>query len=307
MSSITFNQSASTNGVRRQLETSTRSLARVFERLSSGQRINRASDDAAGLAVYTSLNLKSAVYSKALRNVSDATSLFSIHEQALASLSDIVTRQLELAQQSANGVFSEVQRSALDKEAEALSWEYSRILNSTSFNGINLLNGAQDSLSIQAGIGAETTLNLKIRDEGLFLTNLTQQLSMGGTADAFSSEVRFLTFKGNDNKDTLLAVSVVSASGRAALRFESFRVDGSGNLQLVNSRVFNSGITTGSLNSATFKIDRTGDTFGGGFGGGGSLEFAVTFLLNDPLFGPSKFNFSSSVSNSGFIDPLVSG
>ncbi len=91
----------------RQLGLSSGNLSRIFERLSSGSRINRASDDAAGLAVSSGLNARQRVYSQGIRNLSDGISALSIADQAISGLSSIVTRQRELAAQSANGVFQE--------------------------------------------------------------------------------------------------------------------------------------------------------------------------------------------------------
>ena len=95
-------------------------LASVYERLSSGQRINRASDDAAGLAVSSSLHVNTRVYNQAIRNINDGVSALTIADQAISNLSDIVVRQTELAEQAANGIYSTIQRAAMDREAQAL-------------------------------------------------------------------------------------------------------------------------------------------------------------------------------------------
>ncbi len=78
-------------------------LSTVFERLSSGQRINRASDDAAGLAISESLNVDRRVYNQAVRNLNDGLSVLNIADSTVEQLSSIVTRIQELAQQAANG------------------------------------------------------------------------------------------------------------------------------------------------------------------------------------------------------------
>jgi len=92
-------------------------LSRVMERLSSGQRINRAGDDAAGLSVSSALNTDRRVFSQAMRNLNDGISAFNIAEGAFDALSQIALRLQELAVQSANGVLSFKQRDSIDKEA----------------------------------------------------------------------------------------------------------------------------------------------------------------------------------------------
>lgn len=129
-------------------------LGRIFERLSSGQRINRAADDAAGLAISESLGADIRVRMQGVRNVNDGISLLEIADSALSQLSTITIRIRELAEQAANGTYSVKQRTALDSEAQALSREFERIIRSTEFNGVNLLTGELSSLRIQAGVGS---------------------------------------------------------------------------------------------------------------------------------------------------------
>ena len=90
----------------RQLANSTSSLSTVFERLSSGSRINKAADDAAGLAIAETLNAKSRVYTRGVQNINDGISVVSIADAAIGALSDITTRIVELAEQSANGTYT---------------------------------------------------------------------------------------------------------------------------------------------------------------------------------------------------------
>lgn len=138
----------------RSLDRSSFVLSGTFERLASGKRINRASDDAAGLAVATSLNAKARILGQAYRNINDGVSLIDIADQAFASLADISTRIRELAEQAANGTYSSMQRNALDQEAQALAREYGRIIDITEFNGIKLLSAEQE-ITIETGTGNE--------------------------------------------------------------------------------------------------------------------------------------------------------
>ena len=137
----------------RHLAESTDAVGAIYERLSSGMRINKSSDDAAGLAIASTLNAQSRISSQSIRNVNDGVSLLNIAEGALSELTNISIRIEELAVQSANGTFSGKQRLALQAESDALVSEFNRIVGSVSFNGTTLLDGDLGRLSIQLGIG----------------------------------------------------------------------------------------------------------------------------------------------------------
>jgi flagellin len=166
------------------LNNTAESLSRVSARLASGQRINQASDDAAGLSIASSLNLKSKVYSQAVRSINDASSMLNIAESAVSALAEIVTRQMELAEQAANGLYSGRQRQSLEREANVLRKEYNRIVESTEFNGIKLLDGSAKDIRIQQGFGAEETLQVSIGGQLGFaagngeFTNVQNQTSL---------------------------------------------------------------------------------------------------------------------------------
>jgi len=134
----------------RNLDQSTGRLNTSYERLSSGLRINRARDDAAGLAIAENLKADSAVATVAIRNANDGISVISIADQAIGQIANTLTRLGELAEQSANGVFANTQRSALQNEFTALTSEIERIALTTKFNGLNLLSGGQ-SVVFQVG------------------------------------------------------------------------------------------------------------------------------------------------------------
>lgn len=123
-------------------ETSGR-LRQSYERLSSGLRINRAKDDAAGLAIAESLRADSRIAAVSIRNANDGISIIAITDGAIAQITNILSRLAELAEESANGVFSNGQRSALQLEFSALMSEVERIALTTEFNGLKLLSGGQ--------------------------------------------------------------------------------------------------------------------------------------------------------------------
>ncbi len=125
----------------RNLYDATDRLKTSFERLSSGMRINRAKDDAAGLAIAEALKADQRVAQVAIRNANDGISIIAITDGAIAQMTNVLSRLAELASQSANGVYSNAQRSALALEFTALMSEVERIAYTTEFNGMKLLSG----------------------------------------------------------------------------------------------------------------------------------------------------------------------
>lgn len=125
----------------RNLDVSSNRLNTAYERLSSGLRINRARDDAAGLSIAEALKSDSRVAGVAIRNASDGVSIIAIADQAIGQIGNVLGRLAELAEQSANGVYGNVQRSALSNEFMALTSEIERIAFTTEFNGLRLLSG----------------------------------------------------------------------------------------------------------------------------------------------------------------------
>src|SRR5262249_43319 len=125
-------------------------LNTIYERLSSGQRINKAADDAAGLAIADSLKANQRVATVAIRNASDGISTIAIADSALGEIGNVLSRLAELAEQSANRTYSTTQRSALNNEFVALGSEIERIAVTTDFNGVKLLSGSS-SVTLQVG------------------------------------------------------------------------------------------------------------------------------------------------------------
>ena len=167
----------------RQLESTTRELGTTFERLSSGLRINSAKDDPAGLALADALRADARIASVATRNANDGISLTSITDAALGEISNILTRMLELATQSANGVYTVDQRSALSSEFIALGSEIERIAVTTEFNGLKLLSGSS-TISFQVGFDGSSTSRISV-------TGVQATLSSLGLAASGSSSLTY--------------------------------------------------------------------------------------------------------------------
>jgi len=137
----------------RRLDQTGSRLSQAYNKLSSGYRINRGTDDAAGLAIAESLKAQSRIAGQAIRNTNDGISTIAIADGALGEVANILSRLAELASQAANGTLSTSQRSVVSNEFVALSSEIERISQVTEFNGIKLLSGT-NSVTIQVGTGS---------------------------------------------------------------------------------------------------------------------------------------------------------
>jgi flagellin len=136
-------------------------------RLSSGLRITKASDDAAGLGVSEVLRAQIRSINQAVRNSNDGISLLQIADGGAENIGNLLSRLRELATQSASGILGSNERSFLDQEFVALRSEIDRISAVTEFNGVKLLSGTDnDSLSLQIGFrsSANDTLTLSLND-----------------------------------------------------------------------------------------------------------------------------------------------
>jgi len=130
-------------------------MGKSLEKLSTGLRINRASDDAAGLAVSEQLRTQVRGLNRAKANAQDGIALLQIAEGAANEISDILQRQRELAIQAANDTLTSTDRSYLDQEFSALTSEIDRISNSTQYNGQTLITGGTDSFG---GVGSSSSV-----------------------------------------------------------------------------------------------------------------------------------------------------
>ena len=137
-------------------------MSKSFERLSSGLRINRAGDDAAGLSISESLKADRRITNQGVRNFNDGLSLLSVADATVESLSNIVIRLKELAEQAANGVYGSAQRKALDQEAQKLSAEYTRIAQTAQFNNVKLFDGSFGNVVMQGGVSVNGGISTSV-------------------------------------------------------------------------------------------------------------------------------------------------
>ncbi len=174
MALVVNNNIASINA-QRNLGVSSSQLEGSVARLSSGLRITRAADDAAGLGISETLRAQIRSINQAVRNSNDGISLLQIADGGAEGIGNLLGRLRELAEQSASGILGSNERSFLDQEFVALRSEIDRISSVTEFNGVKLLSGTgNDSLSIQIGFrsSANDTLSLSLNDLNTNTLNL---------------------------------------------------------------------------------------------------------------------------------------
>lgn len=157
-----INTNLASLNTQRNLTTSQASLATSLQRLSSGLRVNSAKDDAAGLAIAERMNAQVKGLNVAIRNANDAISLSQTAEGALGKVGENLQRMRELAVQAANGTNSSADRTTLDQEYTALAGEVTRVLQSTKFNGLSLLNSSVPAAGFDFQVGANNNANEKI-------------------------------------------------------------------------------------------------------------------------------------------------
>ncbi|NCP65387.1 MAG: flagellin FliC [Paraglaciecola sp.] len=172
------NTNVSSLNAQRQLFNSGQALSTSFERLSSGFRINRAADDAAGLQISDRLTTQVQGLNQAVRNANDAISLSQTAEGALSEVTASLQRIRVLAVQSQNGINSSSDRAALQKEVSALKLEISRIASDTQFGKTDILTGAF-SATFLVGANGGQTIAISLNQTGGYGTS---GLSLG-TAD----------------------------------------------------------------------------------------------------------------------------
>lgn len=159
------NTNVSSLNAQRQLMSSGNGLDKAFERLSSGFRINSAADDAAGLQIASRMTSQIEGLNQAVRNANDGISLAQTAEGALQEVTGSLQRMRQLAVQSQNGINSEDDRAALQKEVAALQEEITRIASTTSFAGENLLQSGF-SANFLVGANAGETIKVSIAASG---------------------------------------------------------------------------------------------------------------------------------------------
>lgn len=257
----------------RYLMESRREMETAMERLSSGKRINNASDDAAGLAISTRMDSQIRGLNVAIRNANDGMSLIQTAEGAMTEVTNMLQRMRELSLQAVHGVNNDDDRAALDAEVQALKAEIDRIAESTTFNNQAILDGSYNGL-FQIGKDANDTLGVSIA--GMDTNSLgligSSQASSSGTSnvlissrlavqkfdadsDGAYSSTATTTFNGNDAAGVSFAAGDIKINGQELAAFDGTSTTGHDIFDLVtniNENVDN--VSASAFNTVVAKV-----------------------------------------------------
>jgi len=157
-----------------------RAMSQSMERLSTGQRINSASDDAAGLAIASKMTSQIRGLDQAVRNGNDAISMIQTADGALVEVSNMLQRMRELSVQAASDTNTATDRDALDIEFQALEDQIDVISSNTQWNGVNLLDGELGAVAFQVGANASQTISVTFADLNTSQGTASATLSLAG-------------------------------------------------------------------------------------------------------------------------------
>jgi flagellin len=154
-------------------------LGLAQERLATGKRINSAKDDAAGLAIATSMTAQVRGMSQGIRNANDGISLAQTAEGALGEVTNMIQRVRELATQSASGTYQDAtDRVYMQKEVDQLTSQIDQTITNSKFNGVQLFDGSTATVTVQTGANAADTVDITMAD-------LTTLAASGGAAGSY--------------------------------------------------------------------------------------------------------------------------
>jgi flagellin len=237
---LRINTNVASLNAQRNLSNTRLNLNKSLEKLSSGQRINRAGDDAAGLAISENLKAQIRGLGQAERNAEDGISLVQIAEGALGEVSNILIRLRELSVQAASDTIGATERKFLNVEFEQLTSEVDRIANSTEFNRVPLLNGTGAVFDIQIG-----TRNDPISDRLTF--------------DASSADVNVAALGLNlaSVADKISAQNSLSSIDQAIVSVSGIRADFGALQNRLQSTINNIAVSIENLSAANSRVRDT--------------------------------------------------
>ncbi len=265
----------------RQLGNNNSAIGKNLEKLSSGYRINRAGDDAAGLAISEKMRAQIKGLETAQKNAQDGISLVQTAEGALTEVHSMLNRMVELATQSANGTYEDtVDRANLQKQVKSLKSEIDRIADSTNFNGIKLLNGNLGGRKLTSGgQGGETGM---VVNGGSLEAGSAQTFTFTGAAAGVQAGATLTvgTAVNSAGGQALVSFGMASTTGngtKGTITFEA-RINES-NIQTDADRALADkyrGMTVTVSHNAILQAAGTSQAYSAGAGGGLSLQVGDT-------------------------------
>ena len=211
---LTVNTNVASLNAQRNLQTNQAGLSTVFQRLSSGLRVNSAKDDAAGLSVAEGMSSIIRGANVAIRNANDGISVGQTAETALGQISNNLQRIREIAVQSANGSITSSQRTNLQKEVDQLTQEISRTVGGTKFNSVGLLDASNSGgITFQIGAGSADTVTVSGANITGFTSFGSNTISQGVTG---TSVINITTASGAASALAQLDADITSVTSQRA-------------------------------------------------------------------------------------------
>ncbi|KJF90396.1 flagellin [Photobacterium leiognathi] len=270
---VTVNTNVSAMTAQRYLNGASNGVANSMEKLSSGLRINSAKDDAAGLQISNRLTSQTNGLNVAMRNANDGISMAQTAEGAMSETTNMLQRMRDLSLQAANGSNSTEDREALQKEVDALQTEMTRIAETTTFGGQQLLDGTFGTKSFQVGSNANETIAVTLGDVS---SNAIGSQTAGGAGTVFGAATPATT-EGEDYADGLTPGDITIHGGNGS---KTVSLTGTDKVTDVADKINKAGSGVTASTSVTTKIDNlvAGET--------GTLE------IGDDSFNLAKYNGS---------------
>ncbi|WP_319483323.1 flagellin [uncultured Cohaesibacter sp.] len=279
----------------RYLNSNSQDQTNSLAKLASGSRINKASDDAAGLAISTKIGTDVAALEQASTNASHAVSVLSTADGGASNIADIVERMKTLASESASGTVTDTERAYVQAEFEELQEEIDGICESTRYNGQSLLDGSSDfavddvetaavvegaSATYTAASAVDTTGTITINDIEVTLTATSDGTNATMTVDEMVDQINSaLNDEGEytivaSNESGTLTLTSLAKGDNAEITLE----DGSGTLNLASL-----GLTAGTTNGTTTEVDTTGADIVVGSTSADTINLSIDSLTCDSL------------------------
>lgn len=301
------NTNLAANNAYRNLNNTQNAMSKSMEKLSSGLRINRAADDAAGLAISEGLKSQVNGYAVAARNAQDGTSVLQTAEGALTQVHSILQRMRDLAVQAGNDSNNADSRGAITKEATQLTNELTRISDATNFNGIKLLDGSHASLSFQVGANGDASSQIAVNLSGANVKNIATALSSaaGGTkVDVLTptdvtGAMSFSITEADASTSTVTTASLGAAGSFTTVQQVADKL---------NSDTSFSGKLVATVNDTNQLVVRAfsgGDVVGGATAGT-DASAGTGFAVSAPNGGAAGLDFSSATGASAAVTLLDS-
>ena len=316
---VSVNTNIASIGARNNLVGNNGMQEKAFERLSSGQRINSASDDAAGLQIANSMTSQINGLKMASKNASDGISLVNTVDGALSESTEILQRMRELAVQSISDTNSGQDRVFIQDEINALNTELNRIASTTQFNGMNLLDGSFSNVELQVGadVGQKVIFGVNNADNAtLGSFQLTSTVETVGTEATNSAGA--LTQAGNDShasaKSALDALYNSAAdytlSGSFGTKTASVNAgaDARDVAAAFNSVSNTTGVTATAITRTRIEHITGADTFTMTLQGKSTTSSTVTFTISDvDDISAAKDAINAVSGSTGIIAKMVDG